>query len=532
MHLRSGSNRSSSSSSDGAGIGMSDHAGDGDGAGVSSRGSSNRNIQQGCCTNISEECLEYLSQQLKIKTGGVALVVVESLRELHLHPKQISTQKAIDVLLDSNGAVLQGVLKVVRVKAGLQANVPPQLRPFLLQALNLASFNVPFNLAYEVAPGYKMVELLVLLGLHIDYPSDTPLTSEGLRETLSPARGATEDPITKGPLVEGGNDKEDKGESEEEAVCTSRSRSSSAPPPPLDEDQYVVACGEWMVHLFQTSRSESDLGGRVLFSPLPHWREGPAGAAEVAVASALLSTGDTFGQFTTWEDRFSVLRGTLVGPVATPITEPFQIPSVTSGTSRQGGESKIGSKTIHSDDWNSAIGTPLPVGVLGTPRTRTSSSSDFTIKFHHEGSDLFLFVAVTLEEMTAGKIRAEVELVPQCLKDSEARAVLLIPFLRGGDKFQRLASEDVITYDCDSTQELCGLGEPPEGVQVVILMPQATKTFLGERVVDHLLKSHELTPADVLNGICLPQSNKMDLATLMSGMNLSGSAGKNSSCRT
>ena len=329
--------------------------------------------------------------------------------------------------------------------------------------------------------------------------------------------------------MEGENDKEDKGASEEEAVCTSRSRSSSAPPPPLDEDQYVVACGEWMVHLFQTSRSESDLGGRVLFSPLPHWREGPAGAAEVAVASALLSTGDTFGQFTTWEDRFSVLRGTLVGPVATPITEPFQIPSVTSGTSRQGDESKIGSKTIHPDDWDSAIGTPLPVGVLGTPRTRTSSSSDFTIKFHHEGSDLFLFVAVTLEEMTAGKIRAvsvvfprnvhslftaacllqEVELVPQCLKDSEARAVLLIPFLRGGDKFQRLASEDVITYDCDSTQELCGLGEPPEGVQVVILMPQATKTFLGERVVDHLLKSHELTPADVLNGICLPQSSKI-----------------------
>lgn len=32
-----------------------------------------------------------------------------------------------------------------------------------------------------MTPGCKMVELLVLLGLHIDYPSDT-LSSRGLRE--------------------------------------------------------------------------------------------------------------------------------------------------------------------------------------------------------------------------------------------------------------------------------------------------------------------------------------------------------------
>jgi hypothetical protein len=112
--------------------------------------SSSNNTQQGFCTNIDPGCLEYLSKQLKLKTGGVSLIVVESLRVLHCQGK-ISTQKAIDELLGNDGVVLQQVLRVERVRAELEAtSVQPELRPILLRALNLASYHVPFSLQHEV----------------------------------------------------------------------------------------------------------------------------------------------------------------------------------------------------------------------------------------------------------------------------------------------------------------------------------------------------------------------------------------------
>jgi hypothetical protein len=113
----------------------------------------------------------------------------------------------------------------------------------------------------------------------------------------------------------------------------------------------------------------------------------------------------------------------------------------------------------------------------------------------------------------------EVDLVRVCFKGlpTGATAVLLIPFLRGGDSVAHLASRHTITYTHDSNQELRALGDPPAGVQVVILMPLATKKFLGERVVDHLLKSHKLTVADVFAGI-YSQSGKLPCSLSTFGM--------------
>lgn len=114
----------------------------------------------------------------------------------------------------------------------------------------------------------------------------------------------------------------------------------------------------------------------------------------------------------------------------------------------------------------------------------------------------------------------EVDLVRVCFnrRPDGATAVLLIPFLRGGENLAHLASHHhTITYTRDSNRELRALGDPPAGVQVVILMPLATTKFLGERVVDHLLKSHKLTVADVFAGI-YSQSGKLPCSLLTFGM--------------
>lgn len=206
-------------------------------------------------------------------------------------------------------------------------------------------------------------------------------------------------------------------EGEEEDKNTTPRGSGSELQQPLDENQYVVACGEWMLHRSQKARPLDDLGGRVFLSQFPHWREGPAGAAEIAVSSALLSTSDPVSCFTTWQDRFSFLSGTLVGPVSTPVTRAHPIPSVSMGTNKLGQEAGSGRNTIHPEDWNLAIGSVLPIGVLGTPRSRTSGSSDFTIKFRHQGRDVFLFVAVTLEKLTKSKVKTVIIVSPRANVD-------------------------------------------------------------------------------------------------------------------
>lgn len=89
---------------------------------------------------------------------------------------------------------------------------------------------------------------------------------------------------------------------------------------------------------------------------------------------------------------------------------------------------------------------------------------------------------------------------------SGSTAVLLVPFLLGGDELQRLATgPDTITYTNKSSQSLRALGDPPDGVEVVILLPPATKAFLGSRVVEHLLQAHQLTAVDVLTGVYSPE---------------------------
>ena len=81
------------------------------------RNSNSSSSNRGFCINIDGRCLEYLSQQLKLKTGGVSLIVVESLRVLHHHPGRISTPEVIDGLLYNGGEVMQQVLRVDRVNA-------------------------------------------------------------------------------------------------------------------------------------------------------------------------------------------------------------------------------------------------------------------------------------------------------------------------------------------------------------------------------------------------------------------------------
>jgi hypothetical protein len=212
----------------------------------------------------------------------------------------------------------------------------------------------------------------------------------------------------------------DKSEVEEEGEYTTPRGSGSEPQQPLDENQYVVACGEWLLHCFQKARPLDDLGGRIFLSQIPHWREGPAGAAEIAVSSALLSTSDPVSRFTTWQDRFPFLSGTFVGPVSTPVTGTHPIPSVSMGTNKLGQKAEIERNTINPADWNSAIGSLLPIGVLGAPRTRTSGSSDFTIKFCHQGCDVFLFVAVTLEKLTKLKVKTVIIVSPRANVDVDA----------------------------------------------------------------------------------------------------------------
>lgn len=288
----------------------------------------------------------------------------------------------------------------------------------------------------------KMVELLVLLGLHIDYPTEN-ISALALRQVipafpfilsdfvpyfmclpliqqaLSPAKEdakedatAAEGPPTVG--VEGDEDNgEDDGEGDESKTPNTTPRGSvvggSQPGQELDTDQYVVAAGEWMVHLFQKARGDDDVGGRLLLAPLPHWRESPPGATEVAVAMALLSTGEPMSEFQSWQERFPFLVGTSLGPVLTRISSHSAIPSVSRSANKLGNkkeeEEADARKTIHPADWNTAIGSTLPHGVLGVPRTRTSASSDFTAKLNHDGRDLFLFVAVTLETAKKSKVK-------------------------------------------------------------------------------------------------------------------------------
>jgi hypothetical protein len=176
----------------------------------------------------------------------------------------------------------------------------------------------------------------------------------------------------------------------------------------LDKCQFVVACSEWMVHLFNESRRPDDVGGRLLLAPVLHWRDNPAGAAEVAIAMALLSTSDKMAKFTTWQDRFPFLDSTNVGAVHVPLSSHAPIPSVSESARKLSAEEEkhaFESKTVCADDWNTAIGSPLPLCVLGVPRTRVSGSPDFTIKFTHKGKVVFLFVAATMEKLGGSKVK-------------------------------------------------------------------------------------------------------------------------------